>query len=85
MADWLASPHLIDAILAFTVFETAALGLWHRLTGRGLSGLRLLATALPGMCLMVALRAALSGAPLPFVPVALAAALVCHLAELGSR
>jgi hypothetical protein len=40
---------------------------------------------LPGVCLMLAIRAALSGAAWPWVPAALAAALVAHLADLRER
>jgi hypothetical protein len=79
---WLASPHLIDAILAFTVIEGTALTLWGHRTGYGLSGRRILRMLLPGIFLMLALRQALAGHPMPWVPAALAAALVCHIAEL---
>ena len=82
---WLASPHLIDAILAFTLVEGTALALWHRRTESGLPGRRVLRTLLPGFCLLLALRAALAGHPLPWIPAALAAALVCHLADLRAR
>jgi hypothetical protein len=82
---WLASPRLIDAILAFTLVEVAVLALWHHRTGRGLSGRRLLRMLLPGFCLLLALREALAGDALPWVPAALAAALVCHLADLRAR
>ena len=85
MSQWLASPHLVDAVLAFVLLEVAGLALWHRRTGRGPSAVRLLIMLLPGVCLVLALRAALAGAVLPFVPVALAAALICHLADLHSR
>ena len=82
---WLASPHLIDAILAFTLVEGTALALWRRRTGSGLGGGRVLRMLLPGFCLLLALRAALAGHPLPWIPAALAAALVCHLADLRAR
>jgi hypothetical protein len=82
---WLASPHLIDAILALTFLEGAALVLWHRRTGSGLPGRRSVRMLLPGFCLLLALRAALAGHPLPWVPAALAAALVCHLVDLRAR
>ena len=81
----LASPHLIDAILAFTLVEGTALALWRRRTGSGLPGRRAVRMLLPGFCLLLALRAALAGHPLPWVPLALAAALVCHLADLHAR
>lgn len=40
---------------------------------------------LPGLCLMLAIRAALAGAAWPWVPAALAAALVAHLADIRKR
>ena len=82
---WLASPHLIDAILVFIALEALVLAWWHCRTHRGPPAPRLLAMLLPGLCLMLALRAATAGAVLPYVPAALAAALICHLAELRSR
>lgn len=82
---WLASPQLIDAILAFTIVEGAALVLWYRRTGCGLSGRRVVQMLLPGFCLLLALREALVGNPMPWVPAALAAALICHLADLHAR
>jgi hypothetical protein len=82
---WLASPHLIDAILAFTLVEGTALALWHHRTGSGLPGRRILRILLPGFCLLLALREALAGHSLPWVPAALAAALFCHLADLRAR
>jgi hypothetical protein len=82
---WFASPRLIEAILAFTLVEGAVLALWHHRTGRGPSGWRILWMLLPGCCLLLALREALAGVPLPWVPAALAAALVCHLVDLRAR
>jgi hypothetical protein len=82
---WLASPHLIDAILAFTLVEGTVFALWHRRAGSGLPAMRAVRMLLPGFCLLLALRAALAGHPLPWVPAALAAALVCHLADLCAR
>jgi len=79
---WLASPDLIDAILAFTLLEGTVLAFCYRRTGQGLSGARVVRMLLPGACLLLALRQALAGNPLPWVPAALATALVCHLADL---
>jgi hypothetical protein len=81
----LVSPGLIDLILIFTVLEGAALILWRRHTGRGLSTAALGLMLLPGLCLLVAVRAALAGDAWPWVPTALAAALIAHLADLGCR
>jgi hypothetical protein len=83
--SFLASPHLIDLILVFTACEPIVLALWHRRTGRGPTPAAIGRLLLPGLCLMLALRAALAGAAWPWVPAALAAALVAHLLDLRGR
>jgi hypothetical protein len=85
LASLFLTPRLIDLILACTVLEAAALVLWHRQTGRGLSPTAIAVMLLPGVCLMLALRAALAGSAWPWVPAALAAALVAHLTDLRNR
>jgi hypothetical protein len=84
-ASLLESPGLIDLILVFTVLEGVALTLWRRRTGRGLSAAAVARMLLPGICLLLASRAALSGAAWPFVPLALALALIAHLADVRGR
>lgn len=74
------SPHLIDVILVFTVLEAAVVVLW-----RGLSPVAIGRMLLPGVCLLLAVRAALAGSAWPWVPAALAAALIAHLVDLQSR
>jgi hypothetical protein len=76
----LTSPHLIDAILLLTLLEAAALVALHAMTP-GAAGRMLL----PGIGVMLALRAALAGAAWPWVPMALLAALVAHLFDLSGR
>jgi hypothetical protein len=60
MGQLISSAQLIDLVIGFTALEGLALALYHRLTGRGLApaayGLNLLA----GLCLMLALRSAIS-------------------------
>jgi hypothetical protein len=74
----LTSPHLIDAILLFTVLEGAILARWR--------GARIVwGMLLPGMFLLLALRAALADAAWPWAPAALTGALVAHAAELWAR
>lgn len=75
-----ASPHLIDLILVFTVFEAVAVVWW-----RGLSPAAAGLMLLPGVCLLLAVRAALAGAAWPWVPFALAASLAAHLLDLRMR
>jgi hypothetical protein len=79
------SPHLIDLVLAFTILEAAALVLWRRRCGRGLAPRTIAAMLLPGVALMLALRAALAGAAWPFMPALLLTALLAHLADLWAR
>src|SRR3954470_20952343 len=85
MSALFASPHLVDFVLVFTVLEAAALLVWRRRTGTGLGPPAVLALLLPGVCLMLALRAALADAAWPWLPVALVAALASHLADLWMR
>jgi hypothetical protein len=85
MKALLVSKHLIDLILLLTIAEGTILCLFHRITGRGLRPPGVVSLLLPGMCLMLALRAALAGAAWPWMPAALAAALVAHLADLTIR
>ncbi len=81
MLSLLVSPHLIDLILVLTGIEALFLVIWRRRTGQGPS----MSLLLPGICLMLALRAALADAAWPWVPLALTASLVCHLADLSGR
>ena len=80
MSSIFTSPHLIDAIILLTLLEGVVVVRW---SGLALAAtLRLLA---PGLCLLLALRAALAGAAWPYVPAALAAAGVAHLLDLLGR
>jgi hypothetical protein len=74
------SPHLIDLILVFTGLEAIVLVL-----RRGPSPIAIALMLLPGVALLVALRASLAGAAWPWVPAALAASLVAHLLDLRGR
>ncbi len=81
----LTSPHLIDLILMFTILEGVAITMWLRCRGPTGRPSAVVGMLLPGMCLMLALRASLAGAAWPFVPAALAAALIAHLLDLWMR
>lgn len=76
----LTSPHLIDAILVLTVLEGVVLAVCRVLSVR--SVVRML---VPGLFVMLALRATLAGSAWPFVPVALTAALIAHIFDLRAR
>ena len=76
----LTSPHLIDLIMAVTLLEVVVL-----LALRALSPLAIVRMLLPGIFLLLALRAALAEAAWPWVPLALTGALVTHLFDLQGR
>ncbi|MGL6165438.1 MAG: hypothetical protein ACRC04_14035, partial [Aeromonas veronii] len=61
MSDLLATGLLIDLIMIGVLFEAAALALLHRRRGLGFAPGRWLPTLAAGLCLMLALRAALTG------------------------
>lgn len=75
-----ASPHLIDLVLLFTAVEAIVLA------SVGKQRIGIVATLLlPGVCLMLGIRTVLAGAAWPWLAVALAGALVAHLADLRTR
>jgi len=83
MSDWLASGRLVDAILALMAAELvaiAALGTRLRIALRDVA-----ANLLAGAFLLLALRAALTGAAPHWVLACLALALLAHLADLATR
>jgi len=84
MPDILVSSDLIDLVLLFTLAEAAALVFWRRYHGHGLRPTEILRMLLPGVFLLLAVRAAIAGAG-PAVPLALTAALLAHLLDLKYR
>ena len=80
MITFFTSPHLIDLVMAVALLEAAIL-----LALRALSRLAIARMLLPGIFLLLALRAALAEAAWPWVPLALIAALVAHLFDLQGR
>jgi hypothetical protein len=85
LQDLVRSGHVVDLILLVVVLEALLIGgLWQR-RGRGVAPSRLLPNLLAGVALLLALRAALTGAPWPWIAGALAAAGVAHLVDLAGR
>jgi hypothetical protein len=82
LAAGFASGRVIDLVVGLTLLEAVGLFVFRRVTGRGprvsVVGLNLAS----GLCLMVAVRAALTGAWFGVVAVWMLAALVLHLADL---
>jgi hypothetical protein len=75
-----ASGRAIDLVLAVLVLE--ALWLWRR--GRAPLG-DIVRALLPGAFLLLAVRAALTGAPWPLVALPLLLSLPAHLADIRRR
>jgi hypothetical protein len=85
LAALFESGRIVDLILAVVLLEGLVIYGYRRRLGRGLSPAQLLSLLLPGVCLLMALRAALDGAAWPWVALWLLAALVSHLADLRQR
>jgi len=83
MAEWLASGRLVDAILVLVAVEAAFLFALRRRFRWSTAGV--LANLAAGAFLLLALRGALTGAAAHWIMLALAAALVAHLADLKMR
>ncbi|MEO1020505.1 MAG: hypothetical protein AAFY56_22885 [Pseudomonadota bacterium] len=85
LESFVASGRVIDVVLAVLCLEIVGLYLWHRRTGRGPSLRVLLALALPGAFLMLALRIALTGGPATWLLILLVASFAAHLFDLRTR
>jgi hypothetical protein len=85
VSDLFTSGRIVDLIVALTVVEGLVLAAHHRRTGRGIAPLDLIGNLLAGGFLLLALRAALTGASWSWIGAALAAALVAHLTDLARR
>jgi hypothetical protein len=85
MEDLVSSGHIVDWILVFVGVEAVVLVAYRRMTGRGLKPRGILFMLLPGVCLLLAVHAALIAAGPVIVAGWLAAALVAHLADLWQR
>jgi hypothetical protein len=77
--------HLIDLVIALTLLEILALGVYHRRTGRGIAPLDFLPTLAAGLALMLAVRAGVSGAGWMWVAAGLSAAGLAHGADVRRR
>ena len=76
---------LVAAAAVAMLLETIALLILHRRTGRGLPPRTLLPTLAAGLCLMLALHAALIGAPTGWLLLLLLAAGAAHGLDLWRR
>lgn len=76
---------LLDAVIVFTLLEGLGLWLHHRLTGQGLALHDYALNMLSGLCLMLAVRAALSGLAWPWVAACLSASGLAHGWDITRR
>lgn len=81
----LHSGHLIDAILILVVIEAVALFSLRAARRRGPASLPFLVNLFSGAFLLLAVRAALTGASMETVSLLLSGAFVAHLAEVRLR
>ncbi|NKC32666.1 hypothetical protein HEQ75_17505 [Roseomonas sp. BU-1] len=85
MASFFASGRVADLVLLVLGAEALLLLAWRWRRGGGLAPSALAGLVLPGVALVLALRAALVGAAWPWVAAALLAALAAHLFDLALR
>lgn len=85
MFDWIASGRIVDIVIAFMALEAVGLWFYHRRTGRGIALADLWTTIASGLCLLLALRAALSGGWAGWIAIWLTASLIVHIIDLRSR
>ncbi len=85
MSGFFADGTVVDLILVFMLLEGIVLAVYRRRTGRGIAFVDLVAMLLAGAFLLLALRAALAGAPWSRIAIWLLAALVAHLVDLARR
>jgi O-antigen ligase len=85
MEEFFRSGMVADVILVVMIAEALLLLLYRRVTGRGVAARDLFAMLLAGACLVLALRAVLTGSSWPVVALCLGAALIAHLMDLYRR
>lgn len=85
MDELLLSRRLIEIVIAITLLEGVALAAYHRLTGKGVAPGEFGANLLSGLCLMLALRAALGGGGWSWTALLLATAGLIHAGDLWRR
>lgn len=85
MTELFATGRIVDVVLAITALEALLLLAYRRGTGRGPTPADLLGNLLSGVCLMLALRAALVDAWWGWIALWLVAAFAAHLSDLARR
>ncbi|HYN77331.1 MAG TPA: hypothetical protein VES73_06020 [Lamprocystis sp. (in: g-proteobacteria)] len=85
MAEFFASGRAVDLVLLLMGLEGIVLMMFWRRRGCGIPPTALLLILASGGCLLLAVRAALTGAPWVWVSFFLLASLVVHLVDLRLR
>jgi hypothetical protein len=76
---------LLDAVILFTVLEGLGFWLYNRFTGQGLAPGEYALNMLSGLCLMLAVRAAVSGFAWPWIAACLSASGLAHGWDMQRR
>lgn len=85
VSDWLSPQGLITIVIGFTLLEGVALWLYRARTGKGVAAKDFVANWASGLCLMFALRSALTDAWWVWVALWLLASGLIHASDLWSR
>lgn len=85
MADFFADGLIADLVLALLAIEAVALWFWRRRSGRGPALGDVAPFLVAGAGLVLALRAALTAAPWPYVAAPLALSGLAHAVDLVRR
>jgi len=76
---------MVDAVIVFMAIEAVVLLAYRRATGRGMAAAALWPNMAAGLCLLLALSAALHGAGGGWIALALMAAGLAHVLDLRAR
>ncbi len=85
MIELFSSGGVAEIILAVLALEALGFAAWHRRDANQIRTLNFVLAALPGACLVLALRAALTGAGWGWIGLWLAASFPAHLVDLWRR
>ena len=85
LAQFFLSGRVADVAIAITVVEGLAIAAYFRATGRGVDPRNYAVNMVSGVCLMLALRAALTGASWAMVALCLSASGALHALDIWRR
>ena len=85
LAQFFLSGRAVDLAIAITVMEGVVLAFYHRVTGRGVAPKQYVLNVMSGLCLMLALRLALTGSAWLWVALSLSMSGVIHAVDMASR